>query len=95
MQPTANDLTGNSENVDARARYYSINASANIGGAHHGASPQAVWNSYQGTDAGETSTAIPDNTSLKARSAISEYLQTQFIEERFQFTEALGVDEYA
>jgi hypothetical protein len=88
MQPSANDLTGNSENFDARVNFYSA-----IGNARNGASPESMWNSYN--SGGEASGAVPDNTSHKARSAISEYLQTQFIEERNRFTEALGVDEYA
>jgi hypothetical protein len=61
-------------------------------------SSQPVWNSYESSyykNNGEASTAVPDNTSHKAHNAISEYLQTQFIEERTRFTEALGVDEYA
>lgn len=89
-QPSTNDLTGNSESFDERVRYYSA-----IGNASNsnGASSESMWNSYNSR--GEASNTVPDNTSHKARSAISEYLQTQFIEERNRFTEALGVDEYA
>jgi hypothetical protein len=55
------------------------------------------WNAYgtAGPSASHTGNAVPDNTAHKARAAISEYLQTQFIEERLRFTEALGIDDYA
>jgi hypothetical protein len=43
----------------------------------------------------QTGTASPDNISHKAQAAISEYLQTQFIEERLHFTEFLGIDDFA
>jgi hypothetical protein len=80
MQPSANSLTSSGGNSSERVRFYTNNH----------ALPQEVWNAY--SSQGE---AAPDNTSHKARAAIAEYLQTQFIEERTQFEQVLGVDEYA
>lgn len=57
-----------------------------------------IWNAYgstRPTEASHNGTAVPDATSHKARAAISEYLQTQYIEERLHFTQVLGIDDYA
>ncbi|KPJ95187.1 MAG: hypothetical protein AMJ53_03330 [Gammaproteobacteria bacterium SG8_11] len=51
-----------------------------------------VWSAFASNG---QSAASPDNTSHKARTAISQYLQTQYIEERQQFKAVLGIDEYA
>lgn len=48
-----------------------------------------------GSKANNNSHPIPDNTSHKARAAVSAYLYTQFIEERLRFKETVGIDEYA
>jgi hypothetical protein len=86
MQRTANDLSKISGISDERVRFY----------AGSDASAEAVWNAspHGGYRGGETSSAIPDNTSHKARTAIAEYLQTQFLDERTHFEQVLGVDEY-
>jgi hypothetical protein len=60
--------------------------------------PGRVWNAYSTSGpsaAGQAGTAVPDNTSHKARAAIAEYMQTQFIEERLHFAQYLGIDDYA
>jgi len=54
--------------------------------------PGVVRNAYDSWHAGN---AVPDNTAYKAQEAISQYLQTQYIEERRRFTEVLGVDDFA
>ena len=83
MQAPANSVTRLSGNSSEQVRYYAGNNELS----------QEVWNAY--SSHGEASSAIPDSTSHKARAAIAEYLQTQFIEERAQFEQVLGVDEYA
>jgi hypothetical protein len=59
----------------------------------------AVWNAYNtngsSSASGQTEGIKPDTTSHKARTAISEYLENQFIEERLQYAEVLGIDDYA
>jgi len=70
--------------LDNRVEFYSRNEALESG----------VWNTYASN--GQTAERlIPDNTSHKAREAISQYLQTQFIEERLHFEAVLGVDDYA
>ena len=93
MQPSAKESNNDiSSSYDNRVHFFTqLNGAAEQGGA---------WNTYTSagpSSAGQRQTAgiVPDNTSHKARAAISEYLQTQFIEERLHFKEVLGVDEYA
>lgn len=60
--------------------------------------PGGVWNAYStggSSPGGHTGSAVPDNTAHKAKMAISEYMQTQFIEERLRFAEVMGIDDYA
>ena len=81
MRSTAQNLTGTSAATGERVRFY------------NNAGPQGGWNAYSSN--GASPSPIPDNTSHKARTAIAEYLQMQFIEERQHFAEVLGVDDYA
>ncbi len=55
---------------------------------------EGEWHAYT-SNSQSAASATPDNTSHKARAAISEYLQTQYIEERLQFKAVLGIDDYA
>lgn len=84
VQTTAKNVTRDTSIADDRVRFYSRNGAQAIG----------VWNTYT-TNSQSTSNAIPDNSSHKAQEAISQYLQTQFIEERLHFEAVLGVDDYA
>lgn len=52
------------------------------------------WQTYSSNGQAAAS-PTPDNTSHKARAAISEYLQTQYIEERLHFKAVLGIDDSA
>ena len=74
----------NADVSDNRVEFYSRNEALEEG----------VWNAYNSNGQAAQS-PIPDNTSHKAREAISQYLQTQFIEERLHFKAVLGVDDYA
>jgi hypothetical protein len=79
-----NLMPGDAGASNERVRFYSRGL-----GMHGGA-----WNAYTG-DAQAAASPVPDQTSHKARTAIAEYLQTQYIEERLHFEAVLGVDDYA
>ncbi|WP_455212147.1 hypothetical protein [Kaarinaea lacus] len=84
MHTSAKNDTRDTGESDDRVRFYSRNEALEAG----------MWNAYTSAGAAPGS-PIPDNTSHKAREAISQYLQTQFIEERLHFEAVLGVDDYA
>jgi len=84
MQASAKHVVRSNGTAVERVRFYSRGE----------VSANQVWQAYR-NDSQATATAVPDNTSHKARLAISEYLQTQYLEERQHFEQALGVDEYA
>jgi hypothetical protein len=90
MQPTArNDTQGfrGTGASDERVRFYSQQQALQTG----------TWQAYTSDAQSTTSTKspTPDNTNHKAKAAISEYLQTQYIEERLHFEAVLGIDDYA
>ncbi|MGD8940154.1 MAG: hypothetical protein PVJ72_12285 [Gammaproteobacteria bacterium] len=87
MQPTArNDARGSRATAasDERVQFYRQQEALQTG----------AWQAYS-SDARSTTSPTPDNTSHKAKAAISEYLQTQYIEERLHFKAVLGIDDYA
>jgi hypothetical protein len=88
-------LTQPSERIDTRGSRGTAAADEPVRFYRQNEASQAeAWHAY--TSNGQSAASpTPDNTNHKARAAISEYLQTQYIEERLHFKAVLGIDDYA